>query len=186
MKKLLLATTLSLAVTAPAFASHSGFYVQGDLGWASISDDYDENADGFAQRATLGYNFGNNWRMGLDYTHYNDYDGSEAEYDYTYGNKFHSFGLSAIYDFNNVNFALKPYLGARVAVNHWKHTDSEEGYEYSSSETKTGVGVLTGVNYEITPDLDLDVGYRYNYWGKFAGDTKLDSHEVMAGLRYTF
>ena len=41
---------------------------------------------------------------------------------------------------------------------------------------------MAGVSYEITPNVDLDAGYRYNYWGKFE-ETKLQSHELSAGVR---
>lgn len=52
-------------------------------------------------------------------------------------------------------------------------------------ETKTGVGIVAGVGYDITQNIALDAGYRYNYWGKFDG-VKVDSHEVSAGVRVKF
>ena len=33
--------------------------------------------------------------------------------------------------------------------------------------------------------VQADAGYRYNYWGKFE-ETKLQSHELSAGVRVKF
>jgi opacity protein opA58 len=48
-----------------------------------------------------------------------------------------------------------------------------------------GIGALAGVSYEVTPNVALDAGYRYNYWGNFE-ETKIQSHEVSAGVRVKF
>lgn len=53
------------------------------------------------------------------------------------------------------------------------------------TKTKMGIGALAGVSYEVTPNVALDAGYRYNYWGKFDG-LKTQSHELSAGVRVTF
>ncbi|OAM28416.1 MULTISPECIES: opacity family porin [Eikenella] len=192
MKKVL-ATLLVLSLPAVALADDNrGFYVQADLGHARVKlHDSEEalSAKGFSPRLSVGYDFGD-FRVAADYTHYKSESGHETYpvggEDWEY--KFRSFGVSAIYDID-LNAPVKPYVGARIDVNHLSFDDHDyaPGYDdnYHFSKTKTGVGALLGVGYNITQNITLDAGYRYNYWGKFDG-TKLDSHEVSAGLRVRF
>ena len=72
-----------------------------------------------------------------------------------------------------------------MAVNHASTKVETANSYYERKETKTGVGVMAGVSYEVTPNVALDAGYRYNYWGKFDG-LKTQSHEVSAGVRVKF
>ena len=120
MKKIL-ATMIALSIPAAALADdNQGFYIQGDLGHASVKGKvYGENATakGFSPRLSAGYDFGN-FRVAADYTHYKS-------------------------------------------------------------------RIVAGVGYDITQNIALDAGYRYNYWGKFDG-VKVDSHEVSAGVRVKF
>jgi hypothetical protein len=193
MKKVL-ATLLALSLPAVVLADDNrGFYVQGELGYARVkihSDEDAQSAKGFSPRLSAGYDFGD-FRVAADYTHYkgesgHENDGSGGSEDWEY--KFHSFGISAIYDID-LNARVKPYVGARIGINHLSFDDNEyaPGYidNYHYSKTKTGVGVMAGVGYDITQNITLDAGYRYNYWGKLDG-TKLDSHEISAGLRVRF
>ncbi|WP_295848127.1 opacity family porin [uncultured Neisseria sp.] len=76
-------------------------------------------------------------------------------------------------------------VGARVAVNHASTKVETANSYHERKETKTGVGVMAGVNYEVTPNVALDAGYRYNHWGKI-NNVKLHTHEVSAGVRVTF
>ena len=55
----------------------------------------------------------------------------------------------------------------------------------SIRKTKTGVGVLAGVGYDITENVALDAGYRYNHLGKFDG-LKVHAHEFSTGVRVKF
>ncbi|HFC3228777.1 TPA: opacity family porin, partial [Neisseria gonorrhoeae] len=103
-----------------------------------------------------------------------------------------SLGLSAVYDFK-LNDKFKPYIGARVAYGHVRHSiDSTKkitgtltatstpgvapgGYKVSTtpgahqesnSIRRVGLGVIAGVGFDITPKLTLDAGYRYHNWGR--------------------
>ena len=62
-----------------------------------------------------------------------------------------------------------------------------EGYHTTETfrKTKTGLGVMTGIGYDITQNVALDAGYRYNHWGNFDG-MKVHTHEVSAGVRVKF
>ena len=192
MKKFL-ATLLVLSLPAAALADDNrGFYVQGDLGYArvKVNDDGDSlSAKGFSPRLSAGYDFGD-FRVAADYTHYksvnehiSDSFGTE---DVKY--KFQSVGVSAIYDID-LSAPVKPYVGARISINHISFDDNEDNLGYSehyhASKTKVGLGVMVGVGYDITQNVTLDAGYRYNYLGKF-DDVKANAHEVSAGVRVRF
>ncbi|HGJ8882537.1 TPA: opacity family porin, partial [Neisseria gonorrhoeae] len=158
-------------------------------------------------RVSVGYDFGG-WRIAADYARYrkwhnNKYSVSIKEL----GNRskkkktenqengsFHavsSLGLSAVYDFK-LNDKFKPYIGARVAYGHVRHSISTKkttefltvagarvtvpgtykvsttpgAHQESNSIRRVGLGVIAGVGFGITPNLTLDAGYRYHNWGR--------------------
>ena len=69
-------------------------------------------------------------------------------------------------------------VGARVAVNHASTKVETANSYHERKETKTGVGAMAGISYDVT--VALDAGYRYNHW------SKLHTHEVSAGVRVKF
>ena len=194
MKKVLV--TL-IALSLPTFAladATKGFYVQADAGHATVkvkNNDESGSVKGFSPRISAGYDFGD-FRVAADYTHYKSFSEDSETPTTTYKDKikFQSVGLSAIYDFD-INSPVKPYVGARLGINRVSADESETSkvsnayYEESYRKTQAGIGVLAGVSYEVTPNVALDAGYRYNYWGKFE-EAKVHSHEVSAGVRVTF
>ena len=192
MKKVL-ATLVALSLPAVALADDNrGFYVQGDVGHTSVKGKiYDESktAKGFSPRLSAGYDFGD-FRVAADYTHYKTRKDHEQGPSYTLDSKIklQSVGVSAIYDFD-LNSPVKPYVGARVGLNRFSYDDDDrrEGYHATETfrKTKTGLGVMTGVGYDITQNVALDAGYRYNHWGNFDG-IKVHTHEVSAGVRVKF
>ncbi|HGJ8626752.1 TPA: opacity family porin, partial [Neisseria gonorrhoeae] len=124
-----------------------------------------------------------------------------------------SLGLSAVYDFRP-NDKFKPYIGARVAYGHVRHqvrsvqqeTDivttypkeqdakpsvttggpiPQPAYHESRSISSLGFGAVAGVGIDITPNLTLDAGYRYHYWGRLE-NTRFKTHEASLGMRYRF
>ncbi|ENX7770568.1 Opacity protein opA54, partial [Neisseria gonorrhoeae] len=155
-------------------------------------------------RVSVGYDFGG-WRIAADYARYrkwndNKYSVDIKELENKNKNKrdlktenqengsFHavsSLGLSAVYDFK-LNDKFKPYIGARVAYGHVRHSISTKktteflttagspgvvpgGYKVSTtpgahqesnSIRRVGLGVIAGVGFDITPNLTLDAGYR--------------------------
>ena len=74
-------------------------------------------------------------------------------------------------------------VGARVAVNHASTKVETANSYHERKETKTGVGAMAGISYDVT--VALDAGYRYNHWSKI-NNVKLHSHEVSAGVRVKF
>ncbi|HFB4978231.1 TPA: opacity family porin, partial [Neisseria gonorrhoeae] len=120
-------------------------------------------------------------------------------------------GLSAVYDFK-LNDKFKPYIGARVAYGHVRHSiDSTKkttgflttarnrvtvpgtykvsttpgAHQESNSIRRVGLGVIAGVGFDITPNLTLDAGYRYHNWGRLE-NTRFKTHEASLGVRYRF
>ncbi|HGK0013029.1 TPA: opacity family porin, partial [Neisseria gonorrhoeae] len=121
-----------------------------------------------------------------------------------------SLGLSAVYDFK-LNDKFKPYIGARVAYGHVRHSISTKktteflttastlgavsgaykvsrtpgAHQESDSIRRVGLGVIAGVGFDITPNLTLDAGYRYHNWGRLE-NTRFKTHEASLGMRYRF
>ncbi|HFC4533598.1 TPA: opacity family porin [Neisseria gonorrhoeae] len=122
-----------------------------------------------------------------------------------------SLGLSAIYDFDTGS-RFKPYAGVRVAYGHVRHSidstkktievttiphapnatptiyrvpKTQDAHQESDSIRRVGLGVIAGVGFDITPNLTLDAGYRYHYWGRLE-NTRFKTHEASLGVRYRF
>ncbi|EMT1046144.1 Opacity protein opA54, partial [Neisseria gonorrhoeae] len=120
-------------------------------------------------RVSVGYDFGG-WRIAADYARYRKWNNNKYSVNienvkkHDNGNRidrktenqengtFHavsSLGLSAIYDFQ-INDKFKPYIGARVAYGHVRH---------SIDSTKKTIGILTAphgkniksTTYNISP-----------------------------------
>ncbi|HFC3462142.1 TPA: opacity family porin, partial [Neisseria gonorrhoeae] len=161
-------------------------------------------------RVSVGYDFGG-WRIAADYARYrkwndNKYSVDIKELENKNQNKrdlktenqengsFHavsSLGLSAVYDFK-LNDKFKPYIGARVAYGHVRHSidstkktakiltssygglnptvyteeNTQNAHHQSNSIRRVGLGVIAGIGFDITPNLTLDTGYRYHNWGR--------------------
>ncbi|HFB5453854.1 TPA: outer membrane beta-barrel protein, partial [Neisseria gonorrhoeae] len=192
-------------------------------------------------RVSVGYDFGG-WRIAADYARYrkwnnNKYSVSIKELlrndnaslpsgkrhlniktqktEHQENGTFHaasSLGLSTIYDFDTGS-RFKPYIGARVAYGHVRHSidstkkttevvtsthggadtkptiyngeSTQNAYHESHSIRRLGLGVVAGVGFDITPKLTLDTGYRYHNWGRLE-NTRFKTHEVSLGVRYRF
>ncbi|EMT4013034.1 outer membrane beta-barrel protein [Neisseria gonorrhoeae] len=188
-------------------------------------------------RVSVGYDFGG-WRIAADYARYRKWNNSK----YSVNTKkvgenkdnkkritvtrylkaenqengtFHaasSLGLSAVYDFK-LNDKFKPYIGARVAYGHVRHSidstkkttefitsagapggaptvypphkNTQDDHREGDSIRRVGLGVIAGVGFDITPKLTLDAGYRYHYWGRLE-NTRFKTHEASLGVRYRF
>ncbi|HFC3076496.1 TPA: opacity family porin, partial [Neisseria gonorrhoeae] len=150
-------------------------------------------------RVSVGYDFGG-WRIAADYARYRKWNNSkysvsikELQRRTSNGNRrdrktenqengsFHaasSLGLSAVYDFK-LNDKFKPYIGARVAYGHVRHSidstkkitglltgargagaavytsykNTQDAHHQSNSIRRVGLGVIAGVGFDITPKL---------------------------------
>ncbi|HFB6042818.1 TPA: outer membrane beta-barrel protein, partial [Neisseria gonorrhoeae] len=179
-------------------------------------------------RVSVGYDFGG-WRIAADYARYRKWNNSKYSVsikELKNNNKkkkktenqengsFHavsSLGLSAVYDFK-LNDKFKPYIGARVAYGHVRHSidstkktteivttvgsnkaadtvlvgiSTQNAHHQSNSIRRVGLGVIAGIGFDITPNLTLDTGYRYHNWGRLE-NTRFKTHEASLGMRYRF
>ncbi|ENX7258944.1 Opacity protein opA54, partial [Neisseria gonorrhoeae] len=180
-------------------------------------------------RVSVGYDFGG-WRIAADYARYRKWKESnsstkkvtedikdnyrETKTEHQGNGSFHaasSLGLSAVYDFK-LNDKFKPYIGARVAYGHVRHSidstkkttevttilhgpgttptvypgkNTQDAHRESDSIRRVGLGAVAGVGIDITPNLTLDAGYRYHYWGRLE-NTRFKTHEASLGVRYRF
>ncbi|ENW3555697.1 outer membrane beta-barrel protein, partial [Neisseria gonorrhoeae] len=171
-------------------------------------------------RVSVGYDFGG-WRIAADYARYrkwnnskysvsikelkNNNNNNKKKTENQENGSFHavsSLGLSAVYDFK-LNDKFKPYIGARVAYGHVRHSISTKkttefltvasnrvtvpgtykvsttpgAHQESDSIRRVGLGVIAGVGFDITPNLTLDAGYRYHNWGRLE-NTRFKTHEA--------
>ncbi|MDY4280013.1 MAG: opacity family porin [[Pasteurella] mairii] len=193
-------TVLAILMGALAFASttvSANWYVQGDLGISKIKSSGADNGEisekKFSPSVSVGYRFVD-WRLALDYTHYGKSDyGFGADNGFGNGNlKVNSFGLSAIYDIN-LNTSIKPYVGARIALNDVKWNESLveniNGQTRRSSDSdntsKFGFGGFVGATYEFYPNWSLNGAVEYNRLAKI-NDVNINQYGAKVGLRYEF
>ncbi|HFC5649631.1 TPA: outer membrane beta-barrel protein [Neisseria gonorrhoeae] len=171
-------------------------------------------------RVSVGYDFGG-WRIAADYARYRKWNDNKysvnikklenknkKKTENQENGSFHavsSLGLSAVYDFK-LNDKFKPYIGARVAYGHVRHSidstkkitasaggagspasykSTQDAHHQSNSIRRVGLGVIAGVGFDITPNLTLDAGYRYHNWGRLE-NTRFKTHEASLGMRYRF
>ncbi|HGO6639237.1 TPA: opacity family porin [Neisseria gonorrhoeae] len=184
-------------------------------------------------RVSVGYDFGG-WRIAADYARYRKWNDNKysvntklvrtggderlrneqtLKTEHQENGTFHaasSLGLSAVYDFK-LNDKFKPYIGARVAYGHVRHSidstkktakiltsygsgaptvyppqeKTQDAHHESNSIRRVGLGVIAGVGFDITPKLTLDAGYRYHNWGRLE-NTRFKTHEASLGMRYRF
>ncbi|HFB9254575.1 TPA: outer membrane beta-barrel protein, partial [Neisseria gonorrhoeae] len=181
-------------------------------------------------RVSVGYDFGG-WRIAADYARYRKWNNNKYSVNIEKVQEIHknridrktenqengtfhavsSLGLSAVYDFK-LNDKFKPYIGARVAYGHVRHSidstkktakiltssygdgkptvyspykNTQDAHQESNSIRRVGLGVIAGVGFDITPNLTLDAGYRYHNWGRLE-NTRFKTHEASLGVRYRF
>ncbi|SBO72280.1 outer membrane protein [Neisseria gonorrhoeae] len=179
-------------------------------------------------RVSVGYDFGG-WRIAADYARYRKWNNNkysvnienvrirkengiriDRKTENQENGSFHavsSLGLSAVYDFK-LNDKFKPYIGARVAYGHVRHSidstkkitagargagstvrpsykSTQDAHHQSNSIRRLGFGAMAGVGIDVAPGLTLDAGYRYHYWGRLE-NTRFKTHEASLGVRYRF
>ncbi|HFA4374697.1 TPA: outer membrane beta-barrel protein [Neisseria gonorrhoeae] len=181
-------------------------------------------------RVSVGYDFGG-WRIAADYARYRKWNNNknsvqikevgnvppnrkDQKTENQENGTFHavsSLGLSAVYDFDTGS-RFKPYIGARVAYGHVRHSidstkktteivttvgsnkaadtvlvgiSTQNAHHQSNSIRRVGLGVIAGIGFDITPNLTLDAGYRYHNWGRLE-NTRFKTHEASLGMRYRF
>lgn len=209
MKKLLIASVVSLICVGAQAADKSGVYLTGKIG-ASIVDagsqKIDAGSDGyfnfggksktvFSGGVALGYNFVDQYqvpvRIEFDYM-----ERAKAKVktdimpDFSVENKIRlqTFMANAYYDIAT-STPLTPYVTAGIGYARVKLTTEDASSNNSNFAWSLGVGA----KYALSQDVDLDLGYRYLDANKadaskdgVKSQVKAKSNDFMFGVSYRF
>ena len=198
MKKLLLLSAVALIATG-ANATDIKPYVEGKLNYNFLKAEYKE--DGFAKENMKDSVFGgalevgakiDQFRIGLE-GYYNDKMKDNLMNVLPVEGETKGFFLNGYWDvpFDGVK-NLKPYVGGGIGYSWLKETAKLSGFGLDNESAKDksfGWNAGFGVGYALNENIDLTLGYRYEYLGKIKeGDssTKFTNNKVSLGLRYTF
>ncbi len=184
----LLALSISLAMTAmPAMAASKDGqsfslkpFVSASVGYQLGQDQaYSHNAPaGMLYQLNGGVQFSKNWRWDLGYLHHDNLHADATSVTVNTS----LFESAVRYDWvlhNNLS------LYGRLGLAHWNMDKTKSSLDTLKAKGFSPLGEV-GVNYRLTPSVDLSLGYQYiNAIGN--SDTgKYDSHGVLFGLAYTF
>lgn len=116
----------------------------------------------------------------------------------------HTLMFNTYYDIDTGS-AFTPYLSAGIGASvidatfgfNFPNDTTVEGGSISKTKTKFAWAVGLGVSYNLSQNVDLDLGYRYLNAGKITIDNSYDAgseslsakiatHDVSLGLRYSF
>ncbi|WP_082295279.1 opacity family porin [Neisseria gonorrhoeae] len=84
---------------------------------------------------------------------------------------------------------LTAYHGNGRGSTYYDNVEPEKNqkntYHENRSSRRLGFGAMAGVGIDVAPNLTLDAGYRYHYWGRLE-NTRFKTHEASLGVRYRF
>lgn len=194
-KKLLLAAALAgfatLGISMSANAALPGYYIGGQLGWATTHwDDSDLGVQsasisnsGLAGRAFAGYQFNENWAAELGYTRFSDTDvnningtGSNGTINDQYAVDLMAKGILPL----GCNFDTYGKLGAAYE----KASASLNGVPGTiDSQDHVNPAFGVGVGYDITPNVPVDIS-----WNRIqkAGGNIPSTDLFSVGIAYNF
>jgi opacity protein-like surface antigen len=194
----------------------SGWYLRGDIGWTGYSS---VSADYVGRTGVLGAvsntKLDDTWVVGAGVGYQAGWFRSDVTVDYRSQSEFAGTALGDVFNGNVASWStllngyfdlgswsgITPYVGAGVGAayhyaHNWRDISSGEQY-YNGSNWDFAWAVMAGVAVKVSPNMSVDVGYRYVDLGQpesGVGHTlttdriRLDSvtaHEVRAGVRYT-
>jgi opacity protein-like surface antigen len=200
MKKLAV-VILALTVGLFGFISFASaeMYVSGNVGavWvndADIDDGYDtgeiEFDTGFGMNAALGSSYGNGLRAEVEFA-YQKSDMDKVSVDGYYGSASIDGDITAIalmvnafYDFMP-NEKFTPFIGAGIG---YANLEGDDGYD-SEDDNVFAYQAAAGVAFTLNQQLKFDLQYRFfatedPSFGNL--DAEYSTHNMMAGLRYSF
>lgn len=206
------ACAMLLSISSVAHSAE-GFYVGGNVG-AAIPVDVDqtstglpgvpatmESDTGIAAGIALGYDFGNNFRVEVEYAYQqNDMDKFTLQgvlLPITSGDiTTHAGLLNGYYDFANSS-PFTPFISAGVGMANVEHSAwSRAGAPYittPSDDTVFAYQASAGVGFAVTPTVTIDVKYRYFgtedlelTYPAVTITSEHSSHNFYAGVRVAF
>ena len=185
LKSILLASVVSLPFAAGAYATDlapsipteaattSGIYLRGDFGGSWLNWSTATNNWAFVGDVGIGYQIDPNFRTDLTYDMTGNYTvapGATLSTSTIMGNVY--------YDWRN-STPLTPYVGVGAGYG-WQYASGVGAF----SSSGIAVGLKAGVSYDISNNLALDVGYRFN--DILVSGQNTPEHQVAAGLRIKF
>jgi OOP family OmpA-OmpF porin len=202
-----LATMVGLSVNS---AQAQVIYFGGEAGWSVLQDQTTRSAgfangktkfdDGFAVGARIGYEMGP-WRFEEEYTYRRNtlsslnvagvgVPGASGS------RQAHAFMTNVLYDFD-LGWPVTPHIGAGIgAVNVIDRAKAPGiGQIFADDDWRLGYQAIGGIRYNVTPNVALDVDYRYLATTEAtfrvpSTGTKYksgyESHNLMASLIYRF
>ncbi len=199
MKKLILLTTLLLALLVPHCVKAidlpfdlTGFYVNGNVSCNLTTYKRHHGAKftfdpGIFVAPALGYRFNNGLRLEGEFGYrYNDvyrlkYYGAS----YHVNGKLETFsGMANVY--YDVPFCwsmFKPYVGAGIGYAHMKHKIHYGDISSKDHDNGFAWQVIAGVAYPISENVDLALEYRFFKNESFS---RIQNHDIGGSLRYYF
>jgi len=175
------------------------WYVGAGAGWEHMDDGWTKGQfsidDGYIADARVGVESKDSpWRFELDTSYrHNEIGGTGRS-----GHVNIISGLfDVIYDFN-LQSNWHPYVGLGAGLGRLEFGAVGPGFSYGQVRTTTLAGqALAGIDWNLTPNLSLDVEYRYfvldnpSFTGTSGGlavsrKESFGNHSVLAGLRWTF
>jgi outer membrane protein OmpA-like peptidoglycan-associated protein len=208
----LAATTALLATSAYA----QSFYLGGEGGWSVLEDQTNRASgigpvhaqfdSGFAAGARAGYEMGP-WRFEEEYVYHgndlNHLDVSGVNVPGVSGSRdSHAIMTNVLYDIDlgrfNFHLPVTPHIGAGIGavdvIDHAKATGV--GQIANDNEWSFGYQAIAGLRYDVTPQVALDLDYRYLATPDLTFrvpsvpgstyKTGYNTHTLMASLVYRF
>jgi outer membrane protein OmpA-like peptidoglycan-associated protein len=200
------------AATFVSSAQAQIFYLGGEGGWTSLEDQSNRTKglpnirtsydSGFAVGARAGYEMGP-WRFEEEYVYRNNDLSSiragGAKLPAVSGSRqSHAFMTNLLYDIN-VGWPVTPHIGAGVGavdIIDRAHAGGGVGKLFHDDDWEFGYQAIGGLRYNMTPNVALDVDYRYlattdptfrrAAFPKVKYTTGYQTHTLMASLVYRF
>jgi opacity protein-like surface antigen len=180
---LLVSTSFAQAAANPYVSASAGvsFLTDSTVEDNGVEDGKVEYKTGFAVRGALGLDADMYRLEGEIGYQVNDVDGEEEVEDVS----ILSFMANGYVDFESQGSALTPYVMAGLGVANVDF-DSIEGD--GQDDTVFAYQLGAGIAYQATPNVQLDLGYRYFATSDVEvedGEIELDidTHNIMAGVR---
>lgn len=186
----------------------SGWYLRGDVTYNFNRSPYDlESIDGIDASSTrfgggggVGYHFTDVIRgdLNIGFLSRDEIAFATPDVSARFENQVWSGMANAYFDLGTI-VGITPYIGGGVGLLYSRNTADIEAGGFGSAEFKDkqyefAYSLAAGVNYKLTPNASVDLGYQYlsspgtEYLdarsGTFAVDKGLDFHQIKVGLRY--
>lgn len=173
-----------------------------------IKDDYDLDSkikDNYTLGGAIGYDFYNRYSLpirseiefmvrGKNNNETKNLSNDQKHITTMYNKlRLNSLMLNAYYDFKN-STSFTPYIGAGVGLVQLKNTlnmqltdtqtpNSIQKYTLKATSKNIAWSLSAGVQYAITPNLDVDLSYRYFNAGSYTANYKEDKQEINSKFK---